>query len=195
VISEAIKNSAVSNALSSVMTDRRFPSNVFVGDWEDYLFFESSLMFDASFIDVKDVLLREEKSSAIALINLGSKITFDNHDLPRMFLSADTTPMEYISVLKGDGSPMNWMFLVDRYVAASDKGNWSIYCEKENDIAAFAFRESLSREARSQVEKLFQAKSVQLISQAPTGKSFDFNELVPKWRYALAREYLASRSS
>src|SRR6185437_3824360 len=122
MISSLSKESAISNALSSVAQDKRLPHKVFVGNWKDYLFFEPYVMFDARFLDVKRVLMSEEGATVIALINLGSGGTPADGHLQTMFLDWHIEPTEYISKLKGDGSADNWMFLMDRYVCSSDKG-------------------------------------------------------------------------
>jgi hypothetical protein len=186
---DALRNSAISNALSSITQERRLPHKIFVGRWEDYLFFEPYMMFDVGFADVKNLLMREENASVIALINLGSGGTPENDCPLTMFLGRDTGSAEYISELKGDGSAANWMFLMDRYVCASDKGSWSIYCEKENDVAVFAFREELSRVSVAKVEGLLKAKSIRSMSGLAGNQLFDFNKLVPEWKSALKAEY------
>jgi hypothetical protein len=185
----SLRNSAISTALSSIAQNKRLPHKVFVERWEDYLFFEPHMMFDVGFVDVKNLLMREENASMIALLNLGSGGTPEDGALRAMFLEQDTGPTEYISKLKGDGSAMNWMFLMDRYVCASDKGHWSIYCEKEDDVAVFAFREGLSRFSVAKVGQLLNAKSIRSIDNSEGCQLFDFNKLVPEWRSTLRAEY------
>src|SRR5450432_36447 len=124
--SDISRRSAVSNALSSISNDRRFPKKVLVGRWKDYLFFEPFLMFNPCFMEVKNLLLVEEKASVIALINLGGNTTIDYANPPAIFIEQNTEAKEYVSELESKGAPMGWRFLMDRYVCASDKGNWSI---------------------------------------------------------------------
>jgi hypothetical protein len=192
MISENLKHSAVSNAMSSITKDECFPKNVFIGAWKDYFFFESNMLFQPIFIKVKNLLLREESASAVALINLGSQTPIGDQDLKTIFLEGDTIASDYIEKLKGDGSPMNWLFLMDRYVCASDKGHWAIYCEKENDIAVFAVRSIFSSAACSQVGALLKAKSIKRASEPEDSCSFDFNPLLPTWTTSLITEYVPS---
>lgn len=189
MVNDPLRDSAISNALSSIAKDRRLPHQVFVGRWEDYLFFEPHMMFNAGFVDVMNMLMREEDALVVALINLGGGGTLANGSLRTMFLEQDTGSTEYISKLRGDGSAMNWVFLMDRYVCASDKRNWAIYCEKENDVAVFAFREGLPRFSVARVGKLLKAKSIRSMSSSEGGELFDFDKLVPEWRFALKAEY------
>jgi hypothetical protein len=189
VVTEILRDSAFANAMSSVGRDKRLPHKVFVGRWEGYLFFEPDMMFDTSFIEAKNVLMGEESASVIALVNLGNDGA-PNHGSPRaIFLERDTTSEEYVSKLVGDGSPMNWMFLMDRYVCASEKGNWSIYCEKEDDVAIFGFRGGLARTSVAKVERLLKAKSIKSLCSPDRSEIFDFGKLVPRWRSTLKVEY------
>jgi len=189
---QSVRDSAKSNALASIRKDRRLPHNVFSGEWRDYLFFESYVMFGAGFIEVTHFLLSAEKSSAMALINLGDGQTSSSDDARVMFLNEDTRPEDYLSELKGDGSPLNWMFLMDRYVCASDEGSWSMYCKKENDVAAFAIGQSCPVRIYSEIPLLLNARSIRTISYPSHAQqgSFDFEKLVPSWKSALAAEYV-----
>jgi hypothetical protein len=184
-----LKQTAVRNATSSIRRERRFPHQMFIGEWSDYLFFYPEALFEARFIDVKNLLLKAENSSIIAVVNLGN-VNSETAAEPRaIFLDRDTTPQHYIAELMGDRTPTSWMFLMDRYVCASEKGNWSIYCEKENDVAVLAVREAMSRFTCSQLAKLLNAKSMRFGPVPGSGQSFDFQKLVPEWKSALAAEY------
>ena len=180
---------AISNALSSIRRDKYFPDNVFSGHWKDYLFFQPHMMFDVCFMDAKDLLLREDNASVIALINLGNSAVVNDSDSSVVFLWRDTGAMEYMARLKGDGSAMNWMFLMDRYICAADAGKWAIYCEKENDVAVFALGESFSESTSSRVGMLLNAKSIKSSGNSEEGQLFDFGKLVPSWKVTLMTEY------
>ena len=184
--SKAVKDSAIANAVSSINIESHFPNKVLTGYWENYFFFEPYMIFDSCFIDVKNLLLHEEKASVMALINLDQKT---NTNLPAIFLEQDTGPMEYIAKLKGDGTAMNWMFLMDRYICASEIGSWAIYCEKENDIAVLAFRKGVTESACSRVAQLLNAKSIRLALLPQNNQMFDFDKLVPDWKSALVASY------
>lgn len=193
---DVFRQIAVRNAISNVRRESRFPHQIFVGEWIDYFFFYPEAMFEACFIDVKNLLLREENASTVALVNLGNVNQKAEAGPRAIFLYRDTTPQRYISELVGDGTATNWMFLMDRYVCASEKGNWVIYCEKENDVAALAVGGAISTFACSQLAKLLSAKSIRSISVPGNGQSFDFQKLVPEWKSALGAEYhLSDRSA
>jgi hypothetical protein len=162
---------------------------VFVERWDDYLFFESYMLFDTGFIAVKNVLLREEKAAVIAVINLKNDAIVAD-DALAIFLEQQTSPAEYTSLLKGDGSALNWMFLMDRYICASEKGGWRIYCEKENDVAVLALGADLMTTSGPQLQGLLKARSVKRADQNGNARQcFDFDRLVPEWKSALMREY------
>lgn len=181
------KRTAFRNATSSIGWGKRFPHKIFVGQWIDYLFFNSDALFDARFIDVKKLLMEEEHSSAIAVANLGN-VNGEAVTEPRaIFLDRNTTAQHYIDELMGDRTATSWMFLMDRYVCASDKGNWCIYCEKENDLAVLAVGEEIARFTCLQVAKLLGGKSMR--SGSMSGEGFDFDKLVPEWKVALQADY------
>jgi hypothetical protein len=185
---------AISNALSSVRTEKRLPLQMFIGDWVDYFFFEPYMMFDEGFVDITKVFLREEDATVVALINLGNDTSGNDLNPQAIFLEHDTGPMEYLSKLKGDGSPMNWLFLMDRYVGASDKGNWSIYCEKENDVAIFACRATLPKSTSSEVGSLLKAQSIMSLPNFGRNELFNFDKMVPIWKSTLIAEYALRRT-
>jgi hypothetical protein len=196
ISNDTFKHPAVSNALSSVDRDRRFPKKVLIGHWEDYLFFEDFFMWVPGFIDVTKSLLAEDKASAVALINLGNVIPIDYDNPPTIFIEKDTDAKEYISQLNtkiagtdSEGHPFSWRMLVDRYVCASNTGNWAIYSEKQNDVAVFAFRAGFSQPILSQVKHLLKARSVTLASAAGDNQSFDFGKLLLGWKSTLVAEH------
>ncbi len=183
------RDSAIANALSSINKGARLPCNVFTQMWDDYLFFESYMMFDNSFIEAKNTILREEGSSEIALVNLGNGPNTSDVKQSIIFLEKNLITSEYISILKGDGSPLNWIFLMDRYVCASDKGNWCIYCEKENDIAVLAVRNTLPESMILKLRDLLKADSIKTICDSKINRPFDFDKLVLDWKATLITDY------
>jgi hypothetical protein len=188
-VDDTLRRSAGANALSSIRKGARFPHNVFTHKWDGYLFFESYRMFDNDFIELKNIALAEEGSSYVALANLGNTPSGSEVEPSFQFLTKDTVYSEYLSILKGDGSALNWMFLMDRYVCTSDKTNWCIYCEKENDIAVLAVRHTLSTSFIQKLRNLLNAESITAIRDSKAGRPFDFDTLVPSWQSALMAEY------
>jgi len=192
---EIFKKAAVRNAISCIRSEKRFPCQVFVGGWADYLFFYPEVLFEASFIEVKDLLLKEESASIVAVVNLGNADNKTEEEPQAIFLDRDTAANDYVAELMGDGSPTSWMFLMDRYVLTSDRGHWSIYCEKENDVAVLAVGDAVSRFTRSQLATLLSATLIGSVPLPGRGRLFDFQILVPEWKSALMAEYRPSGRS
>jgi hypothetical protein len=117
-----------------------------------------------------------------------------NHKHRSFFFDINTTWEEYFEKLKGDGSPDNWLFLMDRYACASDKGRWSIYCERENDVAAIAIRNGDIGKYSNAID-LLKARSVRSMHLPGAGGFFDFGKLVPDWRTTIKAEYVPSGTS
>jgi len=186
--SETWRDEASSNALSSVSKGKRFPRKVFAGRWASYLFFEPSVLFEEEFISIKDFLLQHNNDRAIALLNLGNRTELLNTSEVFIFESS-TTWRDYLVRLVGDGSALNWMFLMDRYVCASNRGNWAIYCEKENDLAAFAVGDGFSSANLSRLARLLKGRSINQPVVPTDEDSFDFSRLVPTWKLILDSEY------
>jgi hypothetical protein len=189
MVDQAIRGRAFSNAVSLLKKETRFPRDVFSERWYDYLFFDPYSMWQPRFIDLKNLILSSERSSLLALVNLNHYSETQEAASTAIFLDERTSATDYISKLKGDGSPSSWLFLMDRYVCASDKGNWCIYCEKENDIAVFATGQELASSLRPQISDLLQAESIASLAIKKGGRLFDFNKLIPEWRSTLIAEY------
>ena len=184
---------ALKNALSSIKQNGRFPYRVFRGEWADFQFFDPHVIFEACFIDIKNLFLNEKETSIIALLNLrANNWTIHEDDANVIFLDKDIGFEQYSAKLKGDGSPGNWMFQMDRYICASDDGKWSIYCERENDLGVFAFQRELSKRVSSQVTALLKAKSINLALSSDKSQLFNFDRLVPNWISTLMVEYVPS---
>jgi hypothetical protein len=184
-----LRNSATANALSAIRSEARFPHYVFSNQWDDFLFFDSYFLFVEAFIETKDTIFDEEASLCIALVNLGNAEIGSDPEPRSIYLDRSTTFSEYLSMLKGDGSPDNWLFLMDRYVCTSDKGNWCIYCEKQNDVAVLAVRRDFSTPTLGKLQALLEAESIKTLFASKRDRIFD--NLVPEWRNGLATEYIA----
>jgi hypothetical protein len=136
------------------------------------------------------MILSEEGSSAVALANLGNGPIGSDPEPGVIFLERDTAFSEYFQTLDGDGSSLrSWIVWVDRYVSASDKGNRCIYCEKENNIAVLAVRDTLSKSTLLKLQHVLEARSIRAISDPTADHLFNFDKLVPSWRAALKAAY------
>jgi hypothetical protein len=173
---------AKENALSFLKAEARFPNMVFRTSWDRYLFFESDLLFGESFIATKDALLSVGASVAIALVNL-NKLSEDEESAV-YFLDKGTRSAEFLSHLKRDDASEAWLYSMDRYMCASDKGCWSIYCEKENDIAVLAVQNSFPALILEKIGNVLDNGLVETKRER-----FDFDKLWPEWRSKLELNY------
>jgi hypothetical protein len=136
---------ATDNALSMIKEGSSLPDDVFETRWNHYLFFDSSYLFGANFITFKDLVLREEGATELALVNLNA--TRDGiHIAPQaIVLSPNTTFADYRSLLTQPQAEWDpWMVSLERYVSASEKPNWCIYSETHEDIAILALQDFFS---------------------------------------------------
>jgi hypothetical protein len=113
---ETLRQRAFHNSIGALRLDRTFPLNVFRENWHDFHFFESDSLFEPTFIAVMNALLDNEGSQICCLINLGATVQKDYSNPPARYLDRPTDSAQYMSMLRGNGSPDAWLYLVDRYV-------------------------------------------------------------------------------
>ncbi|NIJ41781.1 hypothetical protein FHS78_002071 [Parvibaculum indicum] len=180
---------AFANAIASIKEDTLFPDKVFAGDWDDYLFFESLALFGSEFIDAKNLLLRDEDASAIAVINLGCTPVVRGRSVESTFLEEGTQRSDFFAALEEIGSSDEMMFVLARYVAASDKGNWAFYCEQDTDIAVLALGEAVSTDTRKRLKEVLKAIPIGCAPGDRREPYFDFEDMLPEFRSALVAAY------
>lgn len=185
----AERERSFANSIGSIYLDRTFPLRIFRESWTAFFFLESDMIFVPAFIGVVRGLMGTENSQICCLINLGATVQKDYGDPPAIYLDKSIEPSQYTSLLLGDGSWTAWLYLVDRYVCASDVGEWCIYCEKENDVAVIAFRSESGPNKFAAALQALQATSIRFASQTPREGAFRFDKLTPAWRSSLVAQY------
>ncbi|MGB7219763.1 MAG: hypothetical protein WBD07_13275 [Vicinamibacterales bacterium] len=180
--------SAAVNVRHGINRDRRFPLNVFVGDWEEFLFFDSDWMFAAEFVQYIKTLLDLENGACACLLNLDSATAGEKAER-LFFIDRQTTPGTYQSLLSGDGPASGWAYDVDRYGCSSDTGAWCMYCERANEIAVIALRSSSSLERYRSGITQFHAVRFREAVEEPL--SYGFSALPMPWRAEALRQYAA----
>ncbi|MAB13141.1 hypothetical protein [Parvibaculum sp.] len=180
---------AFANAIAAIKEDTLFPDKVFAGDWDDYLFFESLTLFGSEFIDAKNLLLRDEDASTIAMINLGCTPVVRGRRVETTFLEEGTQRSDFFDALKEIGSSDDMILDLARYVAASDKGNWAFYCEQDNDIAVLALGDTVSIDTRKRLKEVLKATSISCAPGDRGGPYFNFIDMLPEFRSALVAAY------
>lgn len=131
---------ALGNTLSLVSADRSFPGNVFVGPWDEFLFFDSDWIKDSEFVRTVQTLLRVEGATCAGLLTLDSGTGLDNR-VRRLFIYKETEPSAYQRLLAGEGPEDGWVYDISGYCCASDKAAWCLYCEEASEIGVVPFRE------------------------------------------------------
>ena len=191
---ESFRKAAKFNAVSSLSGSQMLPDNVFVKTWDKYFFFESDRIFEESFIDFKNLILEDELTHEICLVNLGCGPIGSSPQLRDIFLDEKTNFSEYQSMLDKeksglDGSTFAWLMMLGRYVCASDRGDWVIYCEKEEDIAVLAVQDTLITSRRLLARMVLKADSIASIFESKVNLLYDYTQLVLAWKLRLANSY------
>jgi hypothetical protein len=184
---EAFERNAYANAIGSVRIDARLPQNVFVGTWDAFLFFEVSLLFEEPSVGILHSILDVEGSHSICLVNLGNVENYDPP--PARYLDRSIDTAGYISLLRWNGGPDAWLYLVDRYICASDEGAWCIYGEKEEDIGILAIRREHYVKKLSGVTEKLCAKPIEALGRASKNGELKFELFTPVWRSVLREHY------
>jgi|SRR5579863_10543413 hypothetical protein len=131
---------AYDNMLSALNPDAAFPSNVFLGEWNEYLFLESDRLFDGDFAEALARLLKAEGASAACLAKLSGGVAFSKSGV--ICFNLTTKGSDYEDRLTAGSPGKAWLYSMGRYAGASDVGNWCIYCERNNEIAVVGVRDA-----------------------------------------------------
>jgi len=76
-----------------------------------------------------------------------------------------------------------------RFGFSSKSGEWCIYCERENDVAVIAFRDSSGPSKYADALSDFYAKPIKYFLDNPSLAPVPYNDLVPEWRTQLEENY------
>jgi hypothetical protein len=97
---------------------------------------------------------------------------------------------QYMALLREKKSKdIGWLYLMDRYVCASDVGEWCAYCEKENDTAVITLRNEADSIKFAQVLKALHATSIAHVGLVPEEGGFRFDKLTESWCSRLVEQY------
>jgi hypothetical protein len=186
---DELKRSAFHNVIGSIDSALRFPAQVFRGGWSAFLFFESDRLFASGFPVVAAGLLKTEQAEVCCLLNFSETNTLAYESAAMLFIDANTEPHVYDAALRQGGPAKGWLFGMDRYGSASDRGRWSIYCEKGNDVAAIALRERGDLEQYIEYVKQLHAEPIATLLEAGPGAPVPFSQLTENWRRGLIQNY------
>ncbi len=164
---------------------KTLPEFVFRGSWEGFFFFQSDYVFAPEFDDFVHKLLTVEGGHVACLVNLDKTETQGEP----LFIHEDTDEQAYMAAIRGEGPAHGWLFAMDRFVCASDVGNWCVYCERANDVAVVALRDIGGSPALDGALDQVRAKPIEALIQGGTSPLFPFDHLVPTWRSGLLENY------
>lgn len=188
-VSDEAKRRAFGHVIKSINRASRFPAQVFLGDWSAFLFFESDHLFASSFAVIAAGLLNVEQAEVCCLLNFSRTDRMLYESASTLFIDAGTEPQAYDAMLRQGGPANGWLFGMDRYGSASDRGGWSIYCEKGNDVAAIALRRPDDTEKYVERLKQLHAEPITMLLNAGSAAPVPFSQLTKAWRLGLARHY------
>ena len=92
-------------------------------------------------------------------------------------------------MLRRGGPHQAWLFGVDRYGCSSDRGGWSIYCDKQSDIAVIALREPGDKEKYAACLEKIDAKPITELLEVGAAASIWFKQMIAPWRRGLTAHY------
>jgi hypothetical protein len=180
---------AFDNVVKALDFDRTLPDRVHVGPWSDFLFFPSDHVFAPDFPEVVRELLGVERAHVACLLNLDMTERFEFDSMAAIFLDEMISGVAYDDKLRDGGPASGWLYRVDRYVCASDVGDWCIYCEKSNDVAVIGLRDIGGIGKFETPLKRLWAKPINELIDGGSFPVFPFDQLVPAWRQRLVQNY------
>ncbi len=185
-------SAALEKARGLISADRGFPNNVFVGSWEEYVFFDSDWITDGEFVRTVQSLMRAEGSTCACLVKLDSGTGLTGRE-QELFIDRETEPAAYQRLLEGQGPEDGWGYDIARYCCASEKGDWCVYCEQASEIGVLAFRSAKSLVAHRSAIAQLHAVAMEEAFAGPLSYGFSERGVSAAWRAELLRQYGAGQ--
>jgi len=167
----------------------RFPSQVFLGNWGAFLFCESGRVFSSGFAVIAAGLLHAEGAEVCCLLNLSETDRMVYEEAAMLFIDTEMESHTYDAALRRGGPAKGWLFSMDRYGCASDRGGWSIYCERENDVAVIALRQPDDTETYAECLEQLHAEPISVLLETGFAAPVPFGQLTEPWRRGLVQFY------
>lgn len=177
---------ALANLSRALDASRRFPENVFLGKWGGFLFFDSDWIFEGPFVERAKALLEIEGGQCASISNFDEAAGTDGSSF---FIEQKTAGQDFQSFLQGPRIGEGWIYGVDRFGCTSDVGEWCIYCERRNEIAVIAVRESRAVEKCSAAIAQFKAMPIEQAIALPLSYGFSERALSADWRSEFLKQY------
>jgi hypothetical protein len=193
-VSTRAKRFAFDHVIGSINDEARFPEQVFRGHWGAFLFFESDYVFSADFAAKATELLQAEQADVCCLLNFNKTDTMTYDSAAMRFITEGTSEHDYDAMLRQGGPAHGWLFGIDRYGCSSDRGGWSIYCEKQNDIAVIALREPDDKKKYAACLKHIHALPITELLEPGAEVAIWFKRMRGSWRRGLTMHYSGNRT-
>jgi len=178
------------NVHAAVDPERRFPRNIFTGDWSEFFFFDSDWMTDPNFVELVKTFLNIERAECACLWKLDEE---DANASEFFSLRAQTTADEYRVLLAGATPGYGWVSAMERLACTSDGGEWCMYCEPNNEIAVMALRQAdAAARYASPMARVHAARFEDAIREPALSYGFSERALSREWRDEFLRQYSAS---
>jgi hypothetical protein len=159
------------------------------------LFFESDRLFVSNFAVIAAGLLNAEQALVCCLLNFSKTDEMAYESAAMLFIDTETKPHSYDAMRRPGGPAQGWLFGMDRFGSASDRGGWSIYCEKGNDVAVIALRQRGDVEKYTEYLKQLHAEPITVRLRAGPEAPVPVSQLIEPWRHGLAQHYGVHDSS
>ena len=176
---------ALANINGSIDLSKRFPANIFVGNWGSYFFFDSDWIFDAEFANCLNQFCGIEDEQCICLTDVDIKSDIEQEGV--LCIDRILTPDSYRLLLKGAVPASGWIYRVDRLACSSDVGQWCIYCERPNEIGVLAIRANAPAEQYEGALAILKAVPIERAIALPG--SYGFSELPAHWQTEFVKQY------
>jgi len=193
-----VRKIAYENVFRSIDLTRRFPQNIFRPGWDDFLFFASDVMFSPEFVRTARSLIKVEGSECFCIVNLDDLVLGKKRpEESSFFIDSTISEEEYLSFLRR--LPDGWLYSPNNFACASEGDRWSMYCERQSEMAVVAFRGLENSLLIRTAALLLEAAPIEEAVERRIGWSFtpvaeSRGGLTPEWRDQLLEEYSAGRT-
>ena len=178
----------LSNLSRFIMLNRSFPNRVFSPEWTSFLFFDSDWIFDAQFAQRANALIDAENGQCTCISNLDQIKDNVSWERGSIFIDHDVTNETYFSLLRGGGLQLAGCTGWTDSVALRMQGDGAI-CEKQNEIAVVAVRESEDWRRFDPIVSQLGAVSIRQAIERPLSYGFSRSALSMEWRSELISNY------
>ena len=142
-------------------------------------------MFDNHFVDTIRQLLQAEQSPVMCMLELDAD---PNKSGSILYVERDDPDLDYLRFLRGNRIGEGWIDDVGRFGCISDSGGWCIYCERRNEMAVLAVKNSTMLELCGAAITEFHAMALPEAFALSLSSGFS-HRVFPAWKNQLLDQY------